>query len=318
MKHVAKTDHDVLEACIRRHLPSRIAHMRLTRIPTGKFNTGYFVDADGEGFVLRIAPPADSVFLFYERNMMRQEPGLHRLLRKRTAIPVAEVVAFDDTHDLIDRDFILMRRLPGQPLCDRPNAHYGRVMRRVGECLREVHSLTAERYGYLGEHRPMDPQPSWAEAFRVMWCLLIEDVAATGHYDRDEVNSLIALLDRHRALFDRAVPACLLHMDVWAQNILVGVSDELTGLVDWDRALWGDPEIEFAVLDYCGISTPDFWTGYGTPRDESPEARLRNIFYLLYEVQKYIVIRHGRGRAPGAATGYKRQVAAVLQSVFGL
>ena len=70
----------------------------------------------------------------------------------------------------------------------------------------------------------------------------------------------------------------------------------------------GDPEVEFAVLDYCGISTPAFWEGYGSQRDASPEARIRNFFYLLYELQKYIVIRSGRNKDPAAAQAYKRQV----------
>jgi aminoglycoside phosphotransferase (APT) family kinase protein len=77
------------------------------------------------------------------------------------------------------------------------------------------------------------------------------------------------LLDRHIDVFDRPVPASLLHMDVWAENILADERGRLRGLIDWDRALWGDPEIEFAVLDYCGISEPAFWEGYGVERDTS-------------------------------------------------
>ncbi|HIC89615.1 MAG TPA: hypothetical protein EYP04_09470 [Anaerolineae bacterium] len=65
----------------------------------------------------------------------------------------------------------------------------------------------------------------------------------------------------HRERFQRPVPASLLHLDAWAQNILVDEAGNVTGLVDLDRALWGDPGIEFAVLDYCGISEPVFWRG---------------------------------------------------------
>lgn len=48
----------------------------------------------------------------------------------------------------------------------------------------------------------------------------------------------------------------------------------------------GGPEIEFAVLDYRGISEPPFWRGYGLERDASPAAQTRRMFYLLYELQK--------------------------------
>ena len=104
-------------------------------------------------------------------------------------------------------------------------------------------------------------------------------------------------------------------MDIWAQNILVDPEGNVTGLVDWDRALWGDAEIEFAVLDYCGISTDAFWRGFGRPRDTSPEARVRWVFYHLYELQKYIVIRTLRSRRPREAARYKDRALHILRQL---
>jgi aminoglycoside phosphotransferase (APT) family kinase protein len=308
---------DRLEACVRRHLPEVAGRVRFEPIRTGKFNTSYFVRAGGEALVLRIAPPDDAVFCFYERGMMKQEPGIHRLLREKTDVPVARVIALDESRESIDRDFLLMERLPGTALSDRPACDPNRILEETGRCLAEVHALTAEAYGYLGEHRPMEPQPTWAEAFRVMWGRLIDDIAATGHYDAAEAKRLVGLLEERLALFDRPVEASLLHMDIWSQNLLVDGEGRLSGIVDWDRALWGDPEIEFAVLDYCGISRPAFWHGYGRQRDTSPGARVRGVFYFLYELQKYIVIRHGRSLDPAAARRYKRDVMHVVERQLG-
>jgi len=302
---------------IRRHRPDLAGEIRCELIRTGKFNDSYFVDAVSEELVLRIAPPRGAVFVFYEREMMRQEPELHELLLARTSVPVPRILAFDDTHELIDRDFLIMERLPGQPLTSARGVSEDKVFRQVGAMLAEAHAVTAERYGYLGAHRPMAPQATWAEAFTDMWRRLLADVAAVGHYSDADRRVLEELLAQHIGLFEHSVAASLLHMDVWHQNILVGDDGAVTGLVDWDRALWGDPEIEFAVLDYCGVSTPAFWEGYGKARDESPEARVRNVFYLLYEIQKYIVIRHGRGNDPRAARGYKQQVMDIVGRCFG-
>lgn len=62
-----------------------------------------------------------------------------------------------------------------------------------------------------------------------------------------------------------------------------------------------------ASCDSCGISEPPFWEGYGSVRDRSPEAEVRRIFYLLYEFQKYIVIRRVRGNDPLHADGYRQR-----------
>ena len=305
-----------LEACVRHHFPEGNGNMTISPIPTGKFNSSYFVAVDGEEFVLRIAPPRDAVYVFYEKEMMRQEPGIHALLLESTTIPVAKIVAFDDTYDVIPHDYLMMERLPGEPLSSSFHVDEAMVFRQVGEYLAQVHRLTAEKYGYLGEHAPMPPQSSWNEAFRLMWRKLIDDVAAVGYYGPEECERLLALLDRHRTLFEREVPSSLLHMDVWGQNILVDNQANVTGLVDWDRALWGDPEIEFAVLDYCGISKSAFWEGYGQQRDCSKAAQIRNIFYLLYEIQKYIVINHGRNHDPATARQYKQQVLQLVHQYF--
>ena len=297
-----------LESIIRHHRGDVSGEISFRRIVTGKFNTSYFVRAGDEQLVLRIAPPRDSVFVFYERDMMRQEPDIHKLLLSETTVPVPRIFTYDDSHTLIDRDFLIMERLPGIPLTEARGVSNKPVFRQMGEYLAQVHRLTAEQYGYLGAHQPMEPQSTWVEAFEIMWNRMVDDIVAVGHYDEEESSRMRALLDQYIAIFDRPITASLLHMDVWHQNILVDSRGNVTGLVDWDRALWGDPEIEFAVLDYCGISEPAFWEGYGQKRDASSPARIRQVFYLLYEVQKYIVIRHGRGRDPVTAKQYKRQV----------
>jgi aminoglycoside phosphotransferase (APT) family kinase protein len=300
-------------------------------VTTGKHNRSYWVDSNVGRYVLRIAPPDDDPpaaphFLFYERQMMRQEPRLHRIIRSETDIPIPEIVGHDFSRAVIDRDYVLMRALPGTPLSDVGRISRmvrARALRQVGRHLRALHQLTAGKHldqhahGYLGDHHPMQPQPTWDEAFDVMWNRLLDDVVACGAYTTDEGQRFRDLLDQHRASFDRPVTPRLLHMDVWSQNILIDDAGNVTGLVDFDRALWGDVEIEFAVLDYCGISEPPFWEGYGQPRDLSPDASIRQRFYLLYEIQKYMPIRVWRSHNRADAARYKQasfSIAAELEA----
>lgn len=315
---------DVLQELVRAHLDARQESLRLTPVRTGKHNASYWVDCNQGRFVLRISPPDDAGFLFYERLMMRQEPSLHELIRATTNIPVAEVVGYDFSRTRIDRDYLLMTALPGTPLSDAPvnQSQFGRALRQVGQHLRQLHSLTAgdclgkTAYGYLGVHHPMPAQSTWADAFRLMWNKLLDDVVACGSYDEKEALAMRKLLETHAEHFRRPVAACLLHMDVWSQNILVDGMGNVSGLVDFDRALWGDVEIEFAVLDYCGISEPSFWEGYGTKRDLSPSAQIRRRFYLLYEVQKYMPIRIWRRDNPAGAARFKRYAFALAAELL--
>jgi aminoglycoside phosphotransferase (APT) family kinase protein len=159
----------------------------------------------------------------------------------------------------------------------------------------------------------MAPQPTWQAAFGLMWNLLLDDVVASGCYTPVEADRLRELYQRHQHHFQHPVEPWLLQMDVWAQNILVDEAGNVTGLLDLDRALWGDPEIEFAVLDYCGISEPAFWGGYGQPRETSASVEVRRLFYLLYEVQKYMPIRVWRRSDPTGARRYRAHSLALVR-----
>ena len=75
-------------------------------------------------------------------------------------------------------------------------------------------------------------------------------------------------------------------------------------------------EVWEKVGDYCGISEPAFWRGYGRTRDTSFPAQIRARFYLLYELQKYIVIRIWRRNDPAEALAYKRRAFALARPLI--
>ena len=309
-----------INSIIGKHFNLKAGAVHIHNITTGHFNTTYAIQADHYDLILRIAPSKDAGFVFYEVNMMAQEPELHRIVRERTQIPVPQIFVYDTSHESIDRDYLIMERLPGRPLTEMRNLSrrgYDDVLAQVGHHLGALHEIVAEQYGYLGAHHPMEPQDRWWRAFRIMWDRMTDDIFAVGAYDESERRFMKEILTDHTRYFDREVPASLLHMDVWHQNILVDDRGEVTGIVDWDRALWGDVEIEFSVLDYCGISEPAFWKGYGQTRDASAAARIRRRFYLLYELQKYIVIERARRSNVLKAERYKRQVMQLVQQLIG-
>ena len=63
--------------CVATHLDVEADAISLAPIPTGIFNDSYYILANGQEYVLRVAPPRNAVFCFYEREMMRQEPYIH-------------------------------------------------------------------------------------------------------------------------------------------------------------------------------------------------------------------------------------------------
>lgn len=288
-------------------------------IPIGQFNRSFYVRTTyGPDLVLRIAPSETTGFVFYERGMMAQEPEIHEIVRRRTDLPVPEVLLFDDSRKILDRDAILLERLPGRAMYGRRLAHEAvdRTVEQLGAYLRTLHTrCTARQFGYLGAHAPMTPADTWVDAFEEMWERLIDDLEGCGVYLPEDGDLARRALSGHLERFDFDRPASLLHMDIWTQNILVDNEGTITGIVDWDRALWGDPEIEFAVLDYCGFDTDAFWRGYGGRPDRTGDANIRHHFYMLYEIQKYPVIWTRRGGRSRQIARYREHCLSLLREL---
>ncbi len=287
----------------------------------GKFSETFDVAGAGGGrYVLRVAPPDEMVQLFYERRMMRQEPGIHARLLEQTSVPVPPIVACDFSRKLLDRDYLLMPRLQGQPLSQASltGPSRRRALTEWGGYIAQVHSITdpENRFGYLGEHRCMAPQGTWADAFRVMYRKELDDIVACGVYDAATAGAAQKLLEENLGAFGHCGTSRLLHGDIWVTNLLVDSDGRVTGVLDFDRACWGDVEWDLAIADYCGVTGGPFWAGYGREVDRSDgDAGVRRMFYLLYEHQKYIVISMSRrrGRNEPMARDYARQSLAVME-----
>jgi len=250
--------------------------------------------------------------------MMRQEPGIHKRLLKETDVPVPSILAVDFSRSLIDRDFLIMPRLLGQPLntVSLNPAAGERAFREWGRYVGEIHRIFDfdNRFGYLGEHQCMEPQPSWPKAFRVMYRKELDDICSCGLYSRAQVNDALALLDDYLAVFQSCQTSRLCHGDLWVTNLLVRPDGEVTGLIDFDRACWGDIEWDIAIAEYCGVTKPAFWEGYGrVVNTHSGDAAIRRLFYLLYEHQKYIVISMSSRRDdPARARRYARECLTIM------
>ena len=287
----------------------------------GKFSKTFKVtDQDRSTYILRVAPPDSVLQLFYEYRMMRQEPAIHHRLLEETSVPVPEILASDFSRTLLDRDFLIMPCLAGVPLsAARLNQRaYNKALSQWGSYVAEIHSLTdpENRFGYLGEHDCMTPRPSWRLAFIEMFRKELDDLLRCGVYTQPMVDAATELIEKHASCFDTCNTSRLCHGDLWVTNLLVDTRGEVTGVIDFDRACWGDKEWDLAIGEYCGITKSAFWEGYGRRVDNtSGEAAIRRLFYLLYEHQKYIVISiSSRRNDPAGAQRYASECLAIMEN----
>jgi aminoglycoside phosphotransferase (APT) family kinase protein len=229
----------------------------------------------GREVVVKVGPPPTARLLAYEEGLLRREAEYFRLVADRA--PVPEVLAASD-------DWIVTSRLPGRPLTesDSPMARS-----QVGAVVAAIHGITGPHFGYVSDRPSGRASASdWPTAFAGMLDALRTDAAAWGV----PLPPLDGVVERHAGVLAEVTRPALLHFDLWDGNVLVGPSGELTGLVDGERYLYGDPLLDLVspaifrrIEDSPGHP---FLRGYGRREfDRSARTRLS-----LYRIHLYVLM----------------------------
>jgi aminoglycoside phosphotransferase (APT) family kinase protein len=251
---------------------------------------------DGRQVVLKVAPPAGARLLRYERGLIAAEARYCRLVRARAAgVPVPEVLHHGTDRRVVDGDWLVTSLLPGTALPDWPRDHPGvddaPVRRRLGAAVARLHRVGGPRFGYSGR-RPHGS--TWSAAFAAIVDSLLADAAAWDVALPEPPQRLRDLVIRHADVLDLVDRPALVHFDLWDGNVLATVdavgAAHLTGLVDGERYLFGDPLMDLVspALFRRIEDEPDhpFLLGYadatGAPLILDASARRRLTLYRLH------------------------------------
>ena len=98
----------------------------------------------------------------------------------------------------------------------------------------------------------------------------------------------------------------MVHWDLWLGNIFVMKSDNkwvLEGIIDFERAIWGDPLTESSLRGKK--KNDNLIKGYGSDIFDSWDAKIRDAFYDLYLGTTIFVERDFRKYKPTVLLMYR-------------
>lgn len=248
----------------------------------GMYNTAYTLTlSDGMKVVLKVAPDSSIQSMRYEKGMMRCEVEVLRLLRERGDIPVPEVYYYSG--DQTNLEYFIMEYMSGEPFVKvkkaLPQEEREAIEAELGHLNRLINDIEGERFGYyaLQEQQGTD----WPDVLRAMFDGILADARDAEVALPMSENEIWALLERsHDSLAEVKTP-CLVHWDLWDGNVFVQ-DGRITGLIDCERALWGDYLLEYNFRTVSGQSAA-FLRGYDKEQ-LTPSEKTRIQIYDLYLV----------------------------------
>lgn len=250
----------------------------------GYFNAAYLIElAGGLRCVLKVAPPDSVRVLRYEQHILHAEVAVLRLVKRHTSVPVPDIYWYDSSRRILGSPFFIMEFVPGEPFhklrATLDDAARAAIEHEIGGYLRQMNDIAGHAFGYIAPGAVQ--HHSWRDAFIHM----LDNVLADGQdmrvvlptpYDRlrEQVAQCAAALD------DVTTPR-LIHWDLWDGNVFVDpVAGRISGIIDFERALWGDPLMEFS---FRALEEPSaFSAGYGRTMLDTASARRRRILYNIY------------------------------------
>lgn len=233
----------------------------IRELSAGLFNNTYLVTTlSGVRYVLKIAPKHSDQVFYNERYLMQREQSLAPLLET-----VSEhIPSYLNFFEIDGRQAFLQTYREGHLWQDKIDSlsdeENNKLWFQLGGFARDIHAIKGQRFGY--------PEP-----FRrfVRWSEFIVDNVDGMLADCHRLGLICEETRLYRRLLELLIDhlhgvtePCLLHGDIWPRNVLfsgVGTEIQITGVIDAERAFWGDPLCDWVLIMY---DLPEhFWFGYG-------------------------------------------------------
>jgi aminoglycoside phosphotransferase (APT) family kinase protein len=265
----------------------------LEKLTGGTFATTYRATfADGRRVIVKTAPTDAARLLTYERDLVRTEAAIYELATAHPGLLMPKVLMTDFSRTVVPGDVLVVTHQEGMPLTDvqaegpwsaDDESH---LQHQLGAYMAGLHRLTGPRFGYPNDATGLRAS-TWPQAFgRMVEAVLADAQRWDIPVPRDAVR---AALHRHRDALAEVREPQLVHTDLWAGNLFVDpLTRRLTGVIDTERSLWGDPILEFAGADELGrgpVPQP-LLDGYaslsGSRPLEAPDGETRLLLYRLY------------------------------------
>lgn len=234
-------------------------------------------------------PPYQAVIKisFNKANTFESETYILNYLRQHTKLPVPEVYMYGKFEDIINKDFLLIERLPGFNLGNVQITEQERQQldQQLADIIIELHGHKHESFGEIDGSKVYT---KWLDFFEPM---IRYNYKESKILLTDLSNNIIPnLLNEMPNIFDHYVEPTLIHGDIWANNIIVNyVNDRwiISGLID-PSSIYADVEFELAYLEVFRTVTKAFFDQYTLKYKIREEYEIRRLYYWLNTLMLHV------------------------------
>lgn len=246
-------------------------------------------------------------FLEEDDHRYRKEAWAYNHLRG--SIPVPEVVTLDMSRTLAPYDYLIASRVTGAAVIDSwfdlPPQQQEHVAYTAGVHLAVMHNHPMNGFGSL---HTLD-FTRWSDYVVDLCSRYSDEALACGATSPETIHRIRAALNLCRPLLDAISSGAVVHSDYHFENILQH-EGEITGVIDFEWAISGDPSWDFRNEDQwddtCPGSKAVMYAGYQSLRPLDAAHPVRTALYKVLLFLDDVVLWEG---TPHHANSHARLLA---------
>jgi fructosamine-3-kinase len=234
------------------------------------------------GVILKIAPAPSVEMMTYEKYLLQTEVNVIERIEKETSIPCPHVLAFDDTCSLCNSPYFFMTIVPGQTLSSIPKPTpvlQDKYASTLGNYLKQLNSIHNSSFGLFMDSTSMLCKTNYEFILHLFRMTLDDGIKKNTNLQAISYDGMWELLKNNSNIFNEISQPSLVHWDLWEGNVFIQ-NEEVSGIIDFERALWGDPLMENSFSSFLQPST-SFLKAYGKTEFTQKE-NIRRQFYKIY------------------------------------
>ena len=227
-------------------------------IATGLINPVYLLN---NNLILRI-----DLEKYENPDKFKREAILYKILPK-FKIPTPDLIAFDDTKDLLDTPYMLISYILGENLLQTftklTPTQQKEISFQLGQIAKQIHSLKPNDIGHEDLFSDIDSWAKWTmDDFETQWKLVIN----TDFLSKVEKDEISVLYEKFKKL-NLSDKGRLAHGDFSAGNIQIN-DGKIVGVFDFEFSFIADPfwDLQKLPISYQlgnNFDQKEFLKGYG-------------------------------------------------------
>ena len=272
----------------------------ITELCGGLCNAAYLIECINkkEKIVLKVSMSQDAPLLWHEGDNMYSEIEAYKLVSENTTVPLPKILCYDFSRNLINSRYFFMEYLTGQSLKDVHKEitveNMLKIKCQLADYISQIHKINGSYFGYIttDESRKFI---TWRKAYEQWFERLFVDIRK--HKYKIKYKRIKDVLLKAYELLDEIKEPRLIHNDFFAGNVFVEYYEneyKIQGIIDFERAAWGDPLAEFHVNGMIIGNIWDetqFWKCYIKKNKEKSELSKEDIARIhIYKLYVWLIM----------------------------